>query len=75
MNYRSVPQIRLPSRMSPPAFFSAKSCGGIFIPRISPPRRNSYTVRFKVSVLEWQCKNEASIRRNAKSFPINRKFI
>ena len=35
--YRSVPQIRPPSRISPPCIFSAKSCRGIFIPRISPP--------------------------------------
>ena len=36
-HYRSVPQIRPPSRISPPCIFSAKSCRGIFIPRISPP--------------------------------------
>ena len=35
--YRSVPQIRPPSRISPPCIFSAKYCWGIFIPRISPP--------------------------------------
>ena len=38
--YRSVPQIRPPSRISPPCIFSAKSCRGIFIPRISPPTSN-----------------------------------
>ena len=36
LTYRSVPQIRPPSRISPPCIFSAKSCRGIFIPRISP---------------------------------------
>ena len=35
-----------------------------------PPCRNSYTVRFKVSVVEWQCKNEASIHRTTKHFSI-----
>ena len=35
--YRSVPQIRLPSRISPPCLFSAKSCWGIFILHISSP--------------------------------------
>ena len=51
--------------LRPPCIFSAKSCGGIFIPRaLAPsPRRNSYTVRFKVSVVEWQGKNEARIDR------------
>ena len=56
-----------------PCIFSAKSCGGIFMPRIGPPRRSSYTVRFKVSVVEWQRKNEASIHRTAKHFSIDRK--
>ena len=38
VQYRSVPQIRPPpSRISPPCIFSGKSCGSIFIPRISPP--------------------------------------
>ena len=51
--------------LRPPCIFSAKSCGGIFILRaLAPsPRRNSYTVRFKVSVVEWQGKNEARIHR------------
>ena len=37
--YRSVPQIRPPPPLAhkPPCIFSAKSCRGIFIPRISPP--------------------------------------
>ena len=35
--YRSVPQIGPPSRISPPCIFSAKSCRGIFILRITPP--------------------------------------
>ena len=35
-----------------------------------PPCRNSYTVRFKVSVVEWQHKNEASIYRTTKHFSI-----
>ena len=34
------------------------------------PRRNSYTVRLKVSVVEWQHKNEVSIHRTAKHFLI-----
>ena len=29
----------------------------------SPPLRNSYTVRFKVSVVEWQRKNKANIHK------------
>ena len=39
-------------------------------PRPPPPRRNFYTVRFKVSVVEWRGKNEASIHRSAKHFSI-----
>ena len=35
-----------------------------------PHRRNSYTGRFKVSVVEWQRKNKASIQRTAKHFSI-----
>ena len=36
----------------------------------SPPRRNFYTVRFKVYVVEWQRKNAANIHRSAKHFSI-----
>ena len=53
------------------------SVGSIFPPRFvrsapaPPSRRNSYlTVRFKVSVVEWQHKNEASIHRTTKHFSI-----
>ena len=42
---------------------------------MSTPRRNSYTVSFKVSVVEWQRKNEASIHRTAKYFSIDRKRV
>ena len=35
-----------------------------------PPRRNFFTVRFKVSMVEWQRKNEASIHRTAKHFSV-----
>ena len=42
---------------------------------MSTPRRNSYTVRFKVSVVEWQRKNEASIHKTAKHFTIDRKRV
>ena len=42
---------------------------------MSTPCRNSYTVRFKASVVEWQCKNEASIHTTAKHFSINRKCV
>ena len=52
------------------------SVGSISPPRVLclastlPPCRNSYTVRFKVSVVEWQRKNEASIYRTTKHFSI-----
>ena len=36
----------------------------------SLPRSNSYTVRFKVSVMEWQHKNEVSIHRTTQHFSI-----
>ena len=42
---------------------------------MSTLRRNSYTVKFKVSVVEWQRKNEASIHRTAKRFSIDRKRV
>ena len=42
---------------------------------MSTPRRNSYAVSFKVSVVEWQRKNEASIHRTAKYFSIDRKRV
>ena len=42
---------------------------------MSTPRRNSYTVSFKVFMVEWQRKNEASIHRTAKHFSINRKLV
>ena len=34
------------------------------------PRSNSYTVRFKVSVVEWQRKNKVSIHRTTQHFSI-----
>ena len=37
--------------------------------------RNSYTVKFKVSVVEWQCQNEASIHRQAKEFADDNKCV
>ena len=36
----------------------------------STPRRNTHTVRFKVSIVDWQRKNEASIHRTAKHFSV-----
>ena len=38
-------------------------------------RRNSYTVKFKVSVVEWQCQNEASVHGTAKEFTDDRKRV
>jgi len=38
-------------------------------------RRNSYTVKFKVSVEEWQRQNEASVHRPAKEFANDRKRV
>ena len=35
-------------------------------------RRNTYSVKFKVSVVEWQCQNEASVHRPAKEFADDR---
>ena len=53
------------------------SIGSISPPRIlrsaptpSFPSSKLYTVRFKVSMVEWQRKNEASIHRTAKHFLI-----
>ena len=39
-------------------------------PTPHPPLRNSYTVRFQVSMVEWQRKNEISIHRTVKHFSI-----
>lgn len=35
----------------------------------------TYTVSFKVSIIEWQCKNESSNHRTAKHFCINCKHV
>ena len=59
MIYRSVPQIRPPSR--------AKSCRGIFIPRISPPPLKQYMA---VTKIYWElcvavpCSNWRLFRRS-----------
>ena len=36
---------------------------------------SSSKLRFNVSVVEWQCKNETSIHRTAKHFSINSKHM
>ena len=38
-------------------------------------RRNSYTVKFKVSVVEWHRNNEASLHKTAKRFSVDRKRV
>jgi len=38
-------------------------------------RRNSYTVKFKDAVVEWQCQNEASVHKPVKEFADNRKCV
>ena len=38
-------------------------------------RRNSYTVKFKVFVVEWQRQNEASVHRPAKEFANDHKRV
>ena len=38
-------------------------------------RGNSYAVKFKVSVVEWQHKNEASVHRPAKEFADDRSQV
>ena len=38
-------------------------------------RLNSYTIKFKVSVVEWQRQNEASVRRPAKEFTDDRNLV
>ena len=37
--------------------------------------RNSYTVKFKVSVVEWHRNNEASLHKTAKRFSVDRKRV
>jgi len=51
LKYCSVPQIRPPSRISPPCVFSAKSCRGIFIPHISPPPQKTTHTHPTVKIL------------------------
>ena len=55
-----------------PLAFLAQSLAEVFL---SPPLVETPTVRFKVSVVEWQRKNKASIHRTAEHFSIARKFI
>ena len=43
--------------------------------KMTSPRRNSYTVKFKMSVVEWQRKNQASLHRTAAEFSIDRKRV
>ena len=38
-------------------------------------RRSSYTVNFKVSVVEWTRKNEASLHTAAREFNVDRKRV
>ena len=38
-------------------------------------RRNSYTVEFKLSVIDWQRKNQASIHQTASEYSIDRKRV
>ena len=37
--------------------------------------QNSYTVKFKVSIVEWQCQNDASVHRPAKEFTDDHKRV
>ena len=37
--------------------------------------KNSYTVKFKVSIVELQCQNESSVHRPAKEFADDRKRV
>jgi len=73
--YRSIPHIR------PPPHFQSKFLHRYFYLANRPLqpwpcyqnsniifRRNSYTVKFKVSVVEWQHQKEASVHRPAKEF-------
>jgi len=48
----------------------------------SPPKSwpcyqnsNSYTVKFKVSAMEWQRQNEASVHRTTKEFTDDHKRV
>ena len=43
--------------------------------KMTSPRRNSYTVKFKISVVEWQRKNQASLHRTAAEFSIDCKRV
>ena len=38
-------------------------------------RRNLYTIEFKVSVVEWQRKNQASLHKTAAKFSIDQKQV
>ena len=42
---------------------------------MSTLRRNSYSIKFKVSVVEWHHNNEASLHKTAKRFSIDRKRV
>ena len=74
--FQSVIEKNEPHSQAPPSFLSLAV--RFFVHAWGEPRNkarkigheNSYTVRFKVSVVEWQCKNEASIHRTAKHFSI-----
>jgi len=88
--YHSVPHIRPPLRISPSLHFRSKFLHRYFYLANSPPppnhghaiqnsnmifRRKSYTVQFKVAVVEWQRQNEASIHRPVKEFANDRKRV
>ena len=42
---------------------------------MSALRRNSYSIKFKVSVVEWYHNNEASLHKTAKRLSIDRKRV
>ena len=40
-----------------------------------PNRRSSYSVKFKVFVVEWQRKNNTSLHKTVKEFSVDRKRV
>ena len=77
-----------PSSLKWPPIFQSKFLHRYFYLANRPPqpwpcyqnsniifRQNSYTVKFKVSVVEWQCQNKACVHRPAKEFGNDRKRV
>jgi len=82
----NAPHIRPPWRIRPPLDFQSKFLHRHFYLINRPPQpwpcyqnsnmifyRNSYTA--KVSVVEWQCQNEASVHGTAEKFANDRKHV